>query len=380
MIPAKKRQSFHRPWVRGVVLFLGLLVLPSLASSINIARPISDVAGVMSPEVIAPLEAELKAHFKDTGVQLAVVIVQTTHGVPIEDYSLQLAEAWGGGLAELDSGLLFVMAIKDRRMRVEVGYGLEGLISDARAAHWIDEIKPALRKKDYDGAVRTMVDGLLSDTAGVTPENLADGSLRAPLPIQAMAVYLVILGLLFSTFLRKRVKSRRNQVIWSAGLVAGVGLLGGSAALGIAIAALCYLIVAYLCSMAFWPHWGIEDQKAQDEAVLNASIFARVYAVAALIAIFCMAAAEPDGSEVWHTSTDVLVELFAVLFATTILGGFLGTFFAFAVLFGTPSSSGGTTFSSSDWSSSSSSSWGGGGGGYSGGGGSFGGGGASGSW
>ena len=65
MIPAKKRQSFRRPWVRGLVLFLGLLVLPSLASSINIARPISDVAGVMSPGAIAPLEAELKAHVGD---------------------------------------------------------------------------------------------------------------------------------------------------------------------------------------------------------------------------------------------------------------------------------------------------------------------------
>ena len=365
------------PVVTRILLMVAVLLIPGLASSVQIDRPITDVAGVLTSTAVDPLEAQLKTHFESTGVQLAVLVIPSTHGVPIEDYALQLAEEWGGGVAELDSGLLFVLAIEDRRMRVEVGYGLEGLISDSRAAYWIDEIKDSLRAKDYDGAVATMVRGLMSDTAGVTREALADGTLRAPLPVQAMAVYLVALGLLFSAFIRRKVPSLKRKWTWIGVLFAVFVLAGGSAGLGIACAMLVYLGIAYLCSCAFWPHWGIPEKEEQDEALLNASLLERIYACSALFSVFLVAAIDADSAAVWHSSFDVISELGGVLSLTFGFTIFLSAILLVMVKFG--SGSGGTTISSSGWSSSSSSGWSGGGG-YSGGGGSFGGGGASGSW
>jgi uncharacterized protein len=143
-----------------------------------IQAPVTDAAGVLSAEAVEELDASLRAHRDATGVQLAVLLVDTTDGEPIEDFALRAAMAWGGGAKRKDDGGLFVLAVKDRRMRLELGYGLEPLVPDALAASVLDGLKPALRAGDYDGAVR----GLVERLKAVTRSGVAAPPTIAPPP------------------------------------------------------------------------------------------------------------------------------------------------------------------------------------------------------
>ena len=134
------------------------LWLPYLAWALPvIERPITDQAQVIAPDVLDTLETQIRALRAKSGTQLAILVVKSTNGTPIEDYAHKIAEAWGGGAKEYDNGVLFVLALEDRRMRLEVGSGLEPLIPDAKAKQFTGAIRSHLKRKDYEGALRTMV-------------------------------------------------------------------------------------------------------------------------------------------------------------------------------------------------------------------------------
>jgi uncharacterized protein len=94
-----------------------------------------------------------------------VVTVDSTGGEAIESWSLRAATAWGGGGKRRDAGALFVLAVKDRKMRIELGYGLEPLVSDLQADQILARARPALRDGDYDGAIGGVLDELIGLTA-----------------------------------------------------------------------------------------------------------------------------------------------------------------------------------------------------------------------
>ena len=123
----------------------------------SIDAPITDLAIVLSDAVKEELSEKIRDHHAQTGVQLAVLVIDTTYGEPIEDYSLRVANQWKGGTEGRDDGVLFVLAIQDRRMRLEVGYGLEGIIPDATAKYILSKAIPHLKTKDHDSAVRKVV-------------------------------------------------------------------------------------------------------------------------------------------------------------------------------------------------------------------------------
>ncbi|MFT3708351.1 MAG: TPM domain-containing protein [Archangium sp.] len=140
------------------------LVLAAAIPSIN--QPVTDLAHVLSPEAIERLSAKLRAHREATQVQLAVLTIDSTDGEPIESYSLRAAVAWGGGSARANNGGLFVLAVKDRKMRIELGYGLEGDVPDASAAQILSRARNSLRSSDFDGAVTGVMDELILGTGG----------------------------------------------------------------------------------------------------------------------------------------------------------------------------------------------------------------------
>lgn len=146
-------------------LALSLLTSSALAQP-AITRPVTDEAGVLSSAAVADLEARLAAHHDAGHAQIALLFVRTTAGVPIADYTLRVAEAWGGGSHERDDGLLFVLAVEDHEMRIEVGYGLEPTITDGVASHVLDELVPLLRDGDFDRAAWRVADALVSRTGG----------------------------------------------------------------------------------------------------------------------------------------------------------------------------------------------------------------------
>jgi uncharacterized protein len=143
-----------------------LLSLILAAAIPVIDSPVVDEAKVLTDAGKAAIADKLREHKAKTGVQLAVVTIDTTDEESIESWSLRAATAWGGGAKRIDDGALFVLAVKDRKMRIELGYGLEGNVSDGEAEQILARARGGLRAGDYDGAVLGVVDELITATAG----------------------------------------------------------------------------------------------------------------------------------------------------------------------------------------------------------------------
>ena len=121
-----------------------------------------DQTGTLSAGDIASLTQTLKDLETRKGSQIAVLIVPTTDGEAIEQFSLRVAEAWKIGRKKIDDGALLVIAKNDRRLRIEVGYGLEGALTDATTKRIIDEdITPKFKTGDFAGGVSAGVDRMI---------------------------------------------------------------------------------------------------------------------------------------------------------------------------------------------------------------------------
>jgi uncharacterized protein len=127
---------------------LALVAVPPLSGRVV------DQTGTLSPGDIASLTQTLKDLETRKGSQIAVLIVPTTDGEAIEPFSLRVAEAWKIGRKKIDDGALLVIAKNDRRLRIEVGYGLEGALTDVTTKRIIDEdITPKFKAGDIAGGV-----------------------------------------------------------------------------------------------------------------------------------------------------------------------------------------------------------------------------------
>jgi uncharacterized protein len=131
------------------------------------ARWVTDTAGFLSADAAGALDAQLEAYERSSGHQVVVYIGATTGGVPIEDWAVRAFEAWKVGRKGMDDGLaLFIMA-EDRRLRMEVGYGLEAQLPDATASRIINEIiVPRIQAGDRDGAVAAGVAAVVGVLGG----------------------------------------------------------------------------------------------------------------------------------------------------------------------------------------------------------------------
>ena len=130
-------------------------------------RWVTDTAGFLSPEVTRSLDAQLKAYERTSGRQLLVYIGTTTGDTPIEDWAVRAFEAWKVGRKGVDDGLALILMAQDRRIRIEVGYGLEGQVTDATASRIITQIiTPRIQSGDRDGAVVAGMDALVRSTGG----------------------------------------------------------------------------------------------------------------------------------------------------------------------------------------------------------------------
>jgi uncharacterized protein len=162
-----------------------------------------DLARVLPPAVLEQLSADLQAHEAKTSNQVAVLIIPSLEGEPLFDVSHRVASAWELGHKGTDNGVLLLVAIKDRKIRLEVGYGLEGVLTDARSAQIIrNEIVPRLRAGDVPGGITAGVQAILKTIEGTytAPERSSASSATGDvLGNTVIAVILgVIIGLLLS--------------------------------------------------------------------------------------------------------------------------------------------------------------------------------------
>jgi uncharacterized protein len=187
-----------------LALLLGW-VFPALTASLapalaNVAVPplvgrVVDQTGTLSSGDVATLNQTLRNFEARKGSQIAVLIVPTTDGEAIEQFSLRVAETWKIGRKKIDDGALIVVAKNDRHLRIEVGYGLEGALTDVTSKRIIDEvITPKFKSGDFAGGVSAGVNRIIrvidgEKLPGVEPQHWQAPSLLSHIdPVFALFV------------------------------------------------------------------------------------------------------------------------------------------------------------------------------------------------
>ena len=147
-------------------LALGLAALPALSAEIKFPRltgRVVDDARLLTPEQEQALTGKLARLEQQTGDQLVVVTLPSLQDQEIEDFGYQLGRAWGIGQKENDGGALLIVAPNERKVRIEVGYGLEGVLTDAYSSMIIrNDILPAFRSGDYAAGIIAGTDAVIA--------------------------------------------------------------------------------------------------------------------------------------------------------------------------------------------------------------------------
>ena len=131
--------------------------------------PVVDDAGVIDDAVETSLNATLESFRANVGPQIAVLVINSTGNKSLEDYSIDIARDWGIGDEQRDDGVLLLIAIDDRVLRIETGSGIEGDLTDVEAGRIIDSVVvPALRSGDPTAAVLAGVEALTTELSGQT--------------------------------------------------------------------------------------------------------------------------------------------------------------------------------------------------------------------
>jgi len=192
--------------ILAIVLAIGCaMLLPLRAETVkDMPQPsgyVTDLAGVLSPDTVAKLdqlctEVDTQAH-----AQIAVVLIKTTGDETIEQFGNELFAKWKVGPKGTDKGVLLLFAVQDRKRWIEVGYGLEGALNDAKAGDIGRAMVPQLRAGDYDGAVTLGVQQVAQVAAADANVSLADMPAEqampaAPQETKAQRVFSIVAGIL----------------------------------------------------------------------------------------------------------------------------------------------------------------------------------------
>jgi uncharacterized protein len=195
-------------------------------------QPVMDEAGLLDPSTVATLERGLRNLKARGGPEITVLIVPSLEGTPIEQATIMATDRWKMGSAKSDDGVLFLIASKDRRMRIEVGVGLQGELTDADSKRIVsDEVTPLFREGRYDDGVASGVIGIIRRTnPDIDPASLFGGSRRqmsrhVEVDMGGGKLLRYFLILLFILFI---IRPRRRRSGFASGLMWG-GLGGWSA-------------------------------------------------------------------------------------------------------------------------------------------------------
>jgi uncharacterized protein len=157
---------------------------------------VTDNAGILSAETVSRLTALLKAHEDSTSNQVAVLTIASLDGEALESYSMRVAETWKLGRKEHDNGVLLLVVRDDRKVRIEVGRGLEGNLPDITCGLIIRKvIVPRFRDGDYDAGVNAGVDAILASLEGSYSPPAEDASTDIGTRIMVGGLFTVVVGL-----------------------------------------------------------------------------------------------------------------------------------------------------------------------------------------
>lgn len=186
-----------------LLLFAALAIPPAPTAHVN------DYARVLSPAESQALERNLTEREAATGAQMVVAIFPSLEGESLEDFSIRLAQQWRIGQKKLDDGVILLIFINDRKMRLEVGYGLEPVVTDAVAAQIVRErIAPLFREGRYAAGIEAAVAGVFERIGqGSGPAKGRGATSSGPsLPVIG---FLAVLGVIVFILMQEMFSSRR---------------------------------------------------------------------------------------------------------------------------------------------------------------------------
>jgi uncharacterized protein len=157
---------------------------------------VTDTSGTLDPTIVAQLNARAAAFERDTTSEIAIVVIRSLDGLTIEDAAVKLFQMWGIGKKNRDNGLLFLWSTGDRRVRVEVGYGLEGALPDGKVGAILDQyVIPRFKANQFDQGVLDGVDALIAAAkseplalASPSTESYDEGGHGWPIWLQALGL------------------------------------------------------------------------------------------------------------------------------------------------------------------------------------------------
>ncbi|MEK7604236.1 MAG: TPM domain-containing protein [Patescibacteria group bacterium] len=222
---------------------------------------VNDFARVLSTEAIQTLNAELTAFEQSTSNEITVVTVPNMGGDYIENYAVKLFEEWGVGKEDRDNGILLLLSIEERAMRIEVGYGLEGALPDSLAQRILDnEMTPKLKAGDYDGAVTAAATALEQATKGEYTGKSSASDFFTNLSLETVFVFLFLIPQFLAAILA------RSKSWWAGGVVGGAGGLGIGWLLALSLVSLFGLTVVLVFLGMLFDYFvskGYKDAKAR---------------------------------------------------------------------------------------------------------------------
>ncbi|OGC06133.1 hypothetical protein A2230_06345 [candidate division WOR-1 bacterium RIFOXYA2_FULL_36_21] len=192
---------------------------PDLPSYTGYVNDFANVMDVSTQKKIAAICNDLKTK---TGAELAVVTVKSIYPLDSKTYAVKLFEKWGIGQKDKDSGILFLLAVDERRVEIEVGYGLEGVLNDAKAGRLLDDyVLPAFKKGDFSLGMfmgtHAIANAIIKGSDPANNTGIAGAVVDQYLPIIIFIV--IVLLIIFS----------RGRFLW---LFLGGGGLGGGGGFG----------------------------------------------------------------------------------------------------------------------------------------------------
>lgn len=238
-----------------VTLLIMLALMPAVgAQALEVPQaptnsPVLDQAELLTPDQEQRISAKITSAEKETGNQVGVLTIKSLEAEVLEEYSIKVARAWGIGSDKRDSGALILVAKEDRRVRIEVGYGLEGALPDIRANQIITtRMTPAFAKGDYYGGIDGGVDGVLLAVKGERDPQVATP--MQPKPQLHLPWELIMFGMLIVPSWLAAMLGRTKR--WWPGGVLGLVVAGIVAVLiGLTALAITLLVVLPVIGLVF---------------------------------------------------------------------------------------------------------------------------------
>ena len=208
------------PFFRKIIL-LGLVFLPiAVFAYVSPGQPmgfVNDFVGVLNAQQRSALEEKISSFSKTYGNEISVAIVSDLGGDYIENYAVKLFQEWGIGKKGLDNGALILVAVNDREMRIEVGYGLEGSLTDAQTNYIVNNImKPAFQAGNYYAGIDGAADKIISATQGeiIPSEQSSSGGLG--FPAEDLFFFVIFILMILASILGQ------SKSWWAGGALGGV--------------------------------------------------------------------------------------------------------------------------------------------------------------